>query len=217
MLTWEKNFKPKRADGRYMGSLGALFASMRASKPELAFDAEIINSKERLEEWKASLRSKLIELLRMPEATPQPDPVMLESWPRDGYTLERWEFYPDSFSAVPVLILKPSNGNGPFPGVLCFPGSMHPKELLAGEPDLDNPNCHQYKYPDRNAQALYCVRQGYVAVAFDNPGTCELVEVDGNVENQGSIKCAVKNDFIKCGEIPHAFYHYGKYFGYRLR
>ncbi len=89
MLTWEKNFKSKRADGRYTGSLGALFASMRASKPKLAFDAEKINSKEKWNEWKTALRAKLIELLRMPEATPQPDPVMLESSPRDGYTLER--------------------------------------------------------------------------------------------------------------------------------
>ena len=199
MLTWEKNFMSKRPDGRYTGSLGALFASMRASKPELAFDAEKINSKEKWDEWKTALRAKLIELLRMPKATPQPDPVMLGSWPRDGYTLERWEFYPDSFSAVPVLILKPSNSNGPFPGVLCFPGSMHPKELLAGEPDLDNPNCHQYKYPDRNAQALYCVRQGYVAVAFDNPGTCELVEVDGNVENQGSMREKLVTGYIGMG------------------
>ena len=199
MLTWEKNFKSKRADGRYTGSLGALFASMRASKPKLSFDASKIDTPEKFAQWKAALRAKLIELLRMPEATPQPDPVMLSSSPRDGYTLERWEFYPDSFSAIPVLILKPSKGDGPFPGVLCFPGSMHPKELLAGEPDLDNPNCHQYKYPDRNAQALHCVRQGYVAVAFDNPGTCELVEVDGNVENQGSMREKLVTGYIGMG------------------
>ena len=54
-----------------------------------------------------------------------------------------------------------------------------------------------------------------------NELNAECIYYMASVENQGSIKCAVKNDFIKCGEIPHAFYHYGKYysmwFGYRLK
>lgn len=178
MFTWEKNFQSQRPDGRLTGSMGALYAALRNTVPELQFDAAKLTSPEKHAAWKQAVRDKVIELIRMPVATPQPPPQKLSAEPRDGYTLEHWEFYPDSYSAIPVLILRPDHLTVPAPAVLCFPGSAHPKELLAGEPDLDNPNCHNYRFPERNAQALHCVRQGYIAVAFDNPGTGELSEVD---------------------------------------
>ena len=54
-----------------------------------------------------------------------------------------------------------------------------------------------------------------------NELNCECVYYEASVENLGSINCALKNGFTKCGEIPHAFYHQGKYysmwFGYKLK
>lgn len=189
MLTWEKNFKSSRPDGRYTGTLGAFFAYARSIKPQLGYDREKYNTPEKFAAWQAEVREKVKEVLRMPEPTPQPDPKMLKAVPREGYTLEYWEFYPDDFSAVPILMLRPDGIEGPLPTVLCFPGSANPKENLAGEPDLDNPNCHSYRFPERNCQALHCVKQGYLAIAFDNPATCELCEFDDPAtENQWEMR-----------------------------
>lgn len=54
-----------------------------------------------------------------------------------------------------------------------------------------------------------------------NELNCECVFYEASMENKGSIACAEKNGFTKCGEIPHTFYHDGKYysmwFGYKIK
>lgn len=185
MLSWEKQFSSRRADGRYTGTLAAWMAEMRNLSIRLAFTPECTRSPETFRQWQQTVRARLVELLKMPQAKPQPPPRRLSAQPRDGYTVERWEFYPDDYSAVPFLLLRPEPLAAPAPGILCVPGSAVSKELLAGEPLLDNPNCANRKLAERNAQALHCVRRGMIAAAFDNPGTAELAELDSDqVETQ---------------------------------
>ena len=201
MFSWEHDFKSHRADGRVTGTLGALYARLRDMTPLLAYKEKKMQGPKRFREWQAEVKAKLEELLRMPtETQPQPDPVMLSRDARNGYHLEKWEFYPDRYSAVPVLILKPDGLTQPVPGVFCLPGSAQPKEMLAGEPMPENPNCHNYKFPERNAQALHCVRHGYIAAAFDNPGTAEVAELgDSTTQTNDAVRVKLVEGYLEAG------------------
>ena len=176
MLSYEKNFKSHRPDGRFVSSLAAYMEQLRHLKPELALPAEL--TPEVFDEWKKKVSAKVAELLQMPEMTAQPAPKMLSSARRDGYRVEKWEFYPDDYSAVPFLMLIPDRATpeNPVPGVLCFLGSNHNKEFVAGEPLFDHPNCRAQSFPERNTIALHIVRAGMCAVVFDNLeiGECSL-------------------------------------------
>ncbi|MBP5640348.1 MAG: acetylxylan esterase [Victivallales bacterium] len=201
MFTWENDFKSHRPDGRVTGSLGALYARLRDTSPRLSYDLEALKGSERFAEWQREVKATLRELLRMPsEDEPQPAPVMLSSEPRDGYHLEKWEFYPDRYSAVPILLLRPDGLTRPAPGVLCIPGSASPKELLAGEPMPSNPNCCNYRFDDRNAQTLHCVKRGYIAVAFDNPGTAEVADLgESTTQTNWSVRVKLVEGYIEAG------------------
>ncbi|HOG49215.1 MAG TPA: alpha/beta hydrolase family protein [Lentisphaeria bacterium] len=201
MFTWEDNFRSKRLDRRHLSSLAAIMSEVRNATPQLAYKSGL--SREGFCLWQQQVKVKLRELMQFPAWTVQPEPVCLSTEPRDGYRLEKWEFYPDSFSAVPVLMLIPeeASANHPVPGVLCFPGSAHSKELLAGEAGFSHPNCSSRRgFPERNAQALHIVRAGMVAVAFDNPGTAELAEFNPpDKETQWGTREALVNGLMNFG------------------
>lgn len=170
-----RDYTPPRADGRVLSTLGFKQFLLRQTRPRLAFDPEMPPAG--FGPWKERVREKLLELMRFPEAPPQPDPERLWSQPREGYRLEKWECYPEPGSVVPYLVLIPDgvSERAPAPAVLCFPGSAHPKEWLAGEP------APWEGYPvrphlEKNDMARQVARAGMVAVAVDNPGTGELVE-----------------------------------------
>ncbi len=187
MLSYRNNFTP-RSDGRCIGSLAGWMQRMRAMQPRLAFTEAVSDDPEAFKNWQRQVKKTFADLLKMPvQDAGQPPPRLLGSEPRDGYSLERWEFYPDRWSAIPFLLLRPAqaSANAPRPGVLCIPGSAHAKEVLAGEPRLGRPNCVEAKFPDRNCQALHFVKAGFIAAAFDNPGTAECAEDDSDgVETQ---------------------------------
>ena len=69
MLSYERNFKSHRRDGRYVGTLASQMARMRDQKPLLSFDENM--DQEQFAAWKESVREKLEELLCMPEQTEQ--------------------------------------------------------------------------------------------------------------------------------------------------
>lgn len=201
MFSWTENFRSRRSDGRHLSTLAALMGQVRASRPQLAYPDGVTPAG--CLAWQRQVKAKLWELMRFPAWTVQPDPVRLWSAERDGYRLEKWEFYPDSWGAVPVLMLIPDGASAehPAPGVLCFPGSASAKELLAGEPGFSHPNCSSRRqFAERNAQALHLVRSGMVAVAFDNPGTAELAEFNPpDQETQWETREALVNGLLNAG------------------
>ena len=196
MFTWEKHFRSNRPDGRLETSLAAVRSQLRSLTPALAFDESF--TLEEFADWRAKVRAKLAEIMRFPPITEQPRPVLLETHQRDGYRVEKWEFYPDDWSAVPVLILVPDGvtDTSPAPAMLCFPGSASPKESLAGEPLIEHPNCQREKFPDRNRMALHYARAGCVAVAFDNPGTGILAEQGDEAETQWRSRDQMCNELL---------------------
>lgn len=100
---------------------------------------------------------------------------------RDGYSVERWEFYPDDYTAVPFLMLIPDgvNSENPAPGVLCFPGSAYSKEATSGEEMFPCKSCQRIAYPEANAMGKHIAQNGMVAILFDNLETAEIaVEKD---------------------------------------
>ncbi len=191
-MTYDTHFKSTRDDGRFYSTMAAQMQKMRDAVPALAFPENI--SKENFDSWRASVKEKMLELMCLPAFTEQPAPVRISTVKREGYHVERWEFYPDDYAVVPFLILIPDTATKetPAPGVLCFPGSVFSKESLAGEPLLDSPKCRFNKYPDRNPIAKHMVENGMVAFAFDNPETAEVAlhcEMEGNYYQSRSQMC----------------------------
>jgi len=173
MITFENQLKSNRPDGRYVCTMAAQMAMLRDLKQEYAFPENC--TKETYAAWQTKIIDKQRELLHLPDFTPQPKPVMLSTVKRDGYRVEKWEFYPDDYTAVPFLALIPDEAtkSHPVPGVMCFPGSNYSKEFTAGEPLLDHPNEQICVFPERNHMGEWIVKSGMAAFVFDNPGTGE--------------------------------------------
>jgi len=172
-LTYEKDFKSHRPDGRHVSTLAAHMEMLRNLKPDLSCPENL--TEESFKAWQEKVKARCRELLCMPEPTPQPDPVMLSCVQREGYRVEKWEYYPDDYSAVPFLALIPDGASEekPVPAVMCLLGSNHPKEYAAGEPCEGHPNFATPHHADRNQMGLYIVQNGMAAFVFDNPGIGE--------------------------------------------
>jgi len=172
-LSYEEHFRSHRPDGRYVCSVAALMAQLRDMKPTLALPENL--TKESFATWQQNVKDTLWRHLAMPEPTPQPAPVKLETHQRDGYRVERWEFYPDDYCAVPFLVMIPDEATeeNKVPGVLCYLGSGANKEFVCDEPCDQHPNRDGGKYPERNKMGLHMVRNGMAAFVFENPGTAE--------------------------------------------
>ena len=169
-MTEGKLSKPDRPDGRFATTPGFVH-HLLSQRPKLAFDPDATLAQFRA--WKRKVKRKLRELLAFPEVPPQPEPKLIAESPRDGYRLQQWELYPEPRCVVPFLMLIPDSASAasPAPAVLCIPGSQQPKEALCGEP-WDSP--WQNRFGEHNFIAKHFVRAGFVAVAFDNPGTANL-------------------------------------------
>lgn len=182
-FTYETHFKSQRADGRHNATLASFMDYLRAFKPALTFDENM--TKEQFVPWQRAVRQKAEELLLLPPFTAQPEPKLLSSVQRDGYRVEKWELYPDDFSAVPFLMLIPDEASkaSPLPLVLCLPGSVFGKEFLADEPPVNGKAGSFSKYPERNKIAKQVVENGMIACAFDNPATAECaLPIDATVD-----------------------------------
>ena len=194
-------FHTSRTDGRFLSTMGFCHRYMESHKPKLAFDPD--DPPADWDQWETDVRSKLRGLMCLPNILEQPHPERCTSEPRLGYTLERWEAYPEPGSVVPFLVLIPDGIDESNPGaaVLCFPGSASSKELLAGEPEL-SPKQPENKHPEANQMGLWYAKAGMVAIIVENPGTAELDEtpLDGHSVNTGRDKL--------CGELLMFGRHY---------
>lgn len=102
---------------------------------------------------------------------------LCENGKKEGYILEKWEFYPFPKSVSTFLVLKPEHLKGAVPGVLCIPGSGRTKEGLAGEPGICDKLTEDYNNP-KVSMALNMVKEGYVAVAVDNAAAGEASDLE---------------------------------------
>ena len=167
------DFESSRPDGRFTSSLGYLMRAIRAVEPKLSFDK--ISDPAEFPAWKQAVRDKLRELLRM-RTELEVEFKLLAEEKRDGYRLFRYEFYPEDFLAVPIIMVVPEDviqTGRRVPAVICSPGSGAGLDSLAGEPD-DNYN----RYPVRNKQAWWYARAGMIGIAIENPATA-YNSVDG--------------------------------------
>ena len=169
-----ETFATDREDGRFVQTAAMLQAYMKNLQPKLAFDSHMTT--DQFPAWRTAVRERLLDLMCFPEGFPeQPAPRRLWKRERDGYELQKWEAYPEPFSVVPFLVLVPDgvSKRAPAPAVMCFPGSTHSKESLAGEQELNGRKPRKATHWKTNRQALHYVRRGLVSVAVENPATGE--------------------------------------------
>lgn len=184
-FTYDTHYRSDRPDGRIVSSQAALMEQMRRTRPSLSTPKN--PTREEVLAWREKIRAKATELLNMPPFTEQPAPVLLSQVQRDGYRVERWEFYPDDVAAIPVLMLIPDCADAahPAPAVLCFTGSYGNKEYIADEPQIERTACQiNSRYPDRNRMGRYYAENGMIAVCFDPLGMGEL-SLDPDDPHQG--------------------------------
>lgn len=165
--TYDKDYASRRPDGRMIESLASWTEFLRRTTPILSMPDAFTGDS--FFAWKTKVRETLDTLLALPEIGNQPAPTCLYSVRRDGYRTEKWEFYPYETAAVPVLMQIPDDATAdtPAPLVMCFPGSIHNKEFVAGEPLLQKPAARFEKYPERNRMGQIMAKNGMVAVTFD--------------------------------------------------
>ena len=171
--TYEKDYASRREDGRHIEMLAAWTEYLRRHRPLLSLPEEL--NEETFTAWKRAVKEKMRELISLPDTASLPAPKRLSSVQRDGYRTEKWEFYPFETAAVPVLMEIPDCADEahPVPAVFCFPGAIHNKEFVAGEPLLEKPGARFEKYPERNRMGMYCAQNGMVSVTFDPIGVGE--------------------------------------------
>lgn len=169
-----RTFASGRDDGRFIQTAGFVHRHFLELKPHLAFHPGM--SRNQMMSWQQAVRAKLLELMCFPEVPPQPAHKRISGQQREGYRLERWEAYPEPYSVVPYFLLIPDgvSQQSPAPAVLCFPGSTGSKELLAGEPETDNPSAADYSNWSDNRMAYHYARRGLVALAVDSTAMNEL-------------------------------------------
>lgn len=124
----------ERQDGRFLSTYGVVHAMLANIKPECAFQPDM--TAEEFREWQHKVRKSMQEIMKFPEVKDMPSPKRLYSKQRDGYKLEKWEFYPLSQCVSTFLVLIPDSLQRPVPAILCIPGSGGSKEGLAENREL---------------------------------------------------------------------------------
>lgn len=167
--------KSDRPDGRFLSSYGIVHEMLKDMHPRFAYHSGM--SGDKFKQWQDSVRSAMITIMKFPEVEEQPAPVCVKTEKRDGYTLEKWEFYPFPKSVSTFLVLRSDNLKEAVPGILCIPGSGGTKEGLAGEPGICPKLNEDYTNP-RRTMALNFVKEGYIAVAVDNAAAGEASDLE---------------------------------------
>lgn len=164
-----------RADGRFLSSYAIAHQLLKTTRPRLAFK-EDFTSRE-FAQWQDDVRKAMEELMNFPDYQPEKAPVCVSRKAREGYTLEKWEFYPLPQAVSTFLVLRPDGLKGNVPAVLCIPGSGMSKEGLAGEPG-ETEQLNDNYLSEKTTMALNFVRRGYIAVAVDNPAAGEASDLE---------------------------------------
>ena len=185
------DFEPKRPDGRFEETLGFVMAALRDAKPKLGL--ETVKDAADFPEWRNKVRAKLRELLNL-RSDLHVEFKLLSDEPREGYRLQKYEFYPEKYLAVPIYVLIPDEvieKNLRVPAVICHPGGGGSLSSLAGEPDT-----YINRFPFRNRQAWWYCKAGMIGIAIENPATGE--NSGGEVE-YGQVWCKVNSLLSRLG------------------
>lgn len=164
-----------RQDGRFLNTYGVVHAMLSHIQPECAFQPEM--TFEDFREWQCKVRKSMQEIMKFPDIKGMPEPRRIDSAQRDGYKLEKWEFYPLPECVSTFLVLIPDSLDKPAPAILCIPGSGQSKEGLAGEPGISPKLNDDYQNP-KVTMARNFAKAGYIAVVVDNPAAGEASDLE---------------------------------------
>lgn len=167
--------RSKRPDGRDQSTYAIVHGMLQQTTPQYAYRTGM--SRKEFKQWQRGVSQAMYHLMQFPEVQNQPAPQCVSSEPREGYTLEKWEFYPFPKAVATFLVLKPDKMKGTVPAVLCIPGSGRTKEGLAGEPGVSPRFTEDCQNP-QVCMALDMVKEGYVAVAVDNAAAGEMSDLE---------------------------------------
>lgn len=167
--------KSDRADGRFVSTYGIVHEMLKDFHPKYAYRPGMTQTE--FAQWQDGVRDAMKEIMCFPEIEGQPAPQCVKKEQRDGYTLEKWEFYPLPKAVSTFLVLKPDGLKAAVPAVLCIPGSGQTKEEIAGEASHWDSLAKSRNNPKRS-MALDMVRAGYVAVAVDNAAAGESSDLE---------------------------------------
>lgn len=167
--------KSNRVDGRFVSTYGIVHEMLKDFHPKYAYHAGMTAAE--FAQWQDNVRDAMKEIMCFPEIEGQPAPVCVKKEQREGYTVEKWEFYPLPKAVSTFLVLKPDGLSSAVPAVLCIPGSGQTKEEIAGEASRWDSTGSSRNNPKRS-MALDMVRAGYVAVAVDNAAAGEASDLE---------------------------------------
>ena len=162
-----EDFTTARADGRYESDVAWAHDMLMNMRP--AYSLDMVTCAGDFPGWRAKVRSKLHELLQIPDPLPAVEFRLLKEEPREGYRLRTYEFYPEPKLAVRMLMLVPdeaAEGKVRAPAMVSLPGGGASLESLAGEPDE-----YPCRFPSRNRQSWFFAKMGVVGIALENPAT----------------------------------------------
>ena len=171
----EAVIRSTRPDGRLGSSYAIAHQLMKDLKPRLAFRPDF--TREEMVNWQREVAKAMKTLMSFPDYQPEQAPICISRQPRDGYVLEKWEFYPLPKAVCTFLVLRPDSIEKPTPAVFCIPGANMSKEGLAGEPGIV-PLLNDNYQSDRVAMARSFAKRGYIAVAVDNPAAGESSDLE---------------------------------------
>ena len=171
-----KEIRSDRDDGRFLSSYGVVHSMLSDIEPECAFCPDM--SKREFAKWQKKVRKSMQEIMNFPKQQDNPPvPKCIHTVQRNGYRLEKWEYYPLSECVSTFLVLIPDSLVKPSPAILCIPGSGGSKEGLAGEPGVAAKFNDDYRNP-KVTMAQNLVKAGYIAVAVDNPAAGEAADLE---------------------------------------
>lgn len=162
-----KTVETSRADGRYLSTYGVAHAMLKNKTPKYAYRTDF--TKKEFKAWQKNVRKAMETIMRHPDMDGCPAPKCIKREQKEGYTEEKWEFYPLDECVSTFLVLIPDSLSAPVPAILCIPGSGMAKEHLTGDIPTRNPHI---------ATALHLVQKGYIAVAVDNAAAGEAADLE---------------------------------------
>lgn len=116
-----KVIRSGRDDGRFLSSYGVVHTMLSDIEPECAFRPDM--SKREFSKWQKKVRKSMQEIMNFPKRQDNSSvPKCIHTVQRDGYQLEKWEYYPLSGCVSTFLVLIPDSLVKPSPCHFMYSG-----------------------------------------------------------------------------------------------